>query len=217
MPNSKSDSRVHKGNKIRLQGTYSAMSLNVTWIPINVTQKFLNSHKITPGKLKCARYLHTDYARQQDIQYDHRRSGTIFNFFACTLMSKPRMDSPASCSYLFLSCHLVKNWWRTRKKYTVYWHKWPPNIFPLLVQLLWHDGWILLLLSFHLIPLHIIFSKIGGERGRENVEWPDRGGGQQPHRRIQPLPATTSRAWQKNVTVMTFAFRSHYGTKRDMT
>jgi len=79
---------VQKGNKIRLQGTYSA----------NVTQKL---PELPPGNVKCARYLQTmrdnKTFHQTPTTQQRKRNNSIF--FACTLMSK--MYSPASCSYLF--------------------------------------------------------------------------------------------------------------------
>jgi len=55
------------------------------------------------------------------------------------------------------------------EKSAVYWHKWLSDIFPLLVSSPRYNGWILLLLSFHLIPFYVICSKIGGERATEGV------------------------------------------------
>jgi len=81
---------VHKGNQIRLQGTYSA-------VPLNVTQNFHPATSNVHGIYRlCAT---TKHSTKPPPPSDPTVEAEPFIFFACTLMSK--WIHLLSCSYLF--------------------------------------------------------------------------------------------------------------------
>jgi len=94
-----------------------------------------------------------------------------FQYFLCLHVNVKTANGftcfPACIVPFFMSFgqKLVENERKKEKEHCLL----APNIFPFAGTIILTRRWILLLLSFHLISLHIIFSKICGEREEKRM------------------------------------------------